>query len=274
MAGEQGKVRHEDVVLAVDGLTLRFGGVVVLDAVTFDVRRGEIFSLIGPNGAGKSSLFNCLSRLYEPASGSMTLDGRDLLRVGPHDVVRHGLARTFQNCALFPTMTVIENVLLGAYRHQRSGLWHTAFGSRRRGRGADPYLDRARELLDVTGLSPLANRPAPDLDYPSQKRVELARALMTTPSVLLLDEPAGGLTEDEAVEISALVRDLRDRLGLSVLLVEHRMSMVMSLSDRVCVLDSGRVIADGEPRDVADDPAVIAAYLGADFAAEHDGGGR
>jgi branched-chain amino acid transport system ATP-binding protein len=262
----------DDVALAVDGLSLRFGGIVVLDGVTFDVRRGEIFSLIGPNGAGKSSLFNCVSRLYQPSAGTMVLDGVDLADVAAHEVVRHGVARTFQNCALFPTMTVLENVLLGAYRHQGTGLRATVAGAWRRTRRVDPFLAQAHDVLALTALTALASRPALELDYPSQKRVELARALMTSPSLLLLDEPAGGLTEDEAAEISALVRDLRRRLGLTVLLVEHRMSMVMSLSDRVCVLESGRVIATGQPDDVASDPAVVAAYLGADFgAATHDG---
>jgi len=252
-------------VLAVENLVLRFGGVVVLDGVSFGVVEGEIFSLIGPNGAGKSSLFNCLSRLYTPSAGSVVLYGHDLLDVDAHEVVGLGLARTFQSCALFPTMTVAENVVLGAYRRQ-AGAWRTA-ARRIRPRGvANEHLARTYDLLAYLGLSAVADRHVAELDYPSQKRVELARALMTSPSVLLLDEPAGGLTVDEADEISRLIRDIRDRLNITVVLVEHRMTMVMSLSDRVCVLDSGKVIANGVPQAVADDPVVIDAYLGTSHA--------
>ena len=254
-------------LLDVDGVTLQFGGLVVLNHVTFDVRDGEIFSLIGPNGAGKSSLFNCISRLYRPSSGSIQLAGADLLALAPHQIAEQGVARTFQNCALFPTMTVHDNVVLGGYRHEAKGLT-AGLVAAARGRAVRRDVEaRARELLTDLGLGPVAGSLAATLDYPSQKRVELARALMSSPRLILLDEPAGGLTAAEVDEIADVVAGIRDRHQLAVLLVEHRMSMVMRLSDRVCVLDSGKVIALGRPSDVARDPAVIAAYLGDDFLA-------
>ena len=229
-------------LLSVEGVTRRFGGIVAVDDVSFDVAEGEIVGLIGPNGAGKTTMFNLITRLYRPDAGEIAFDGASLLRTPPHGIVKRGIARTFQNVELFGSMTVLEHVLLG--RHAR------------RGRSA-------REVLNYVGLAEVAHRPAAELPYGTQKRVELARALASGPRLLLLDEPAGGLNHEEVVELGALIRLLRVNLDLTILLVEHHMGLVMSIAERVHVLDFGRLIASGTPAEVQGNRAVVDAYLGA-----------
>jgi branched-chain amino acid transport system ATP-binding protein len=249
-------------LLEIAQLTMRFGGIVALENVSFAVSKGRIAGLIGPNGAGKTTLFNCLSRLYRPERGDICLNGRSLRQCAASDIAAIGLGRTFQSPALFASMTALDNVKVGGHARGRNGALLDAVtlpSARREERELDEV---AHAMLAFVEMESAAARPAASLSFAARKRVELARALAVRPSLLLLDEPAGGLNHDEVAELGALIRSVRDKLAITILLVEHHMGLVMSLSDQVVVLNFGRVIADGPPDQVRGNPAVAEAYLG------------
>jgi branched-chain amino acid transport system ATP-binding protein len=249
-------------LLRVQDVAVHFGGIVALDGVSFDVARGQIVGLIGPNGAGKTTLFNCVSRLYECDRGEIDFDGQALLSVPRHEVASLGIGRTFQNLALFRTMSVLDNVMVGRHCRMRGGFFANALRLPFAVQSDRAAAEKAHSLLALLDLEAVAAKRVSDLPFGTQKRVELARALAAEPKLLLLDEPASGLNHEEVGRLGELIRTVREKLALTVLLVEHHMNLVMSISDWVVALNFGRRIAQGTPAEVREHPELVRAYLG------------
>jgi len=247
----------------VDNLSLHFGGLKAVDAVSFEIRQGEIFTIIGPNGAGKTSIFNMISRLYDPTAGRLFYEDKDITEVPPHQIASMGIARTFQNIELFDNASVLSNLLVGRHCHSRTKLWQEILFLPNVRAAEKAHRAKVEEVIDLLDLQAYREKIIAGLPYGVRKVVELARALCSEPKLILLDEPSSGLNVEETDDMSFWIRDIKNELGITVLMVEHDMSLVNRVSDRVLALNYGRVIAEGTPAEVQRHPDVVAAYLGA-----------
>ena len=251
-----------DAILSVSGLCMRFGGLLAVDHVAMEIKPQEIFAVIGPNGAGKTTVFNCISGFYKPTEGRIELAGKSIAGLSSHEVANHGVVRTFQNVRLFKGMTVLENLLVAQHQQVRRGLLPGLFKTRAYREAEDKAVAQAVHWLDVMGLRAFANREAGNLAYGHQRRLEIARCMITAPKLLMLDEPAAGLNPQEKLELQHLINELRRDYGVTVLLIEHDMSLVMGVSERILVMEYGKPIAMGLPAEIRSNERVIKAYLG------------
>ena len=251
-----------NVLLSARNLSVRFGGVLAVNDVSFDVKAGEVFTLIGPNGAGKTTVFNLISRIYTPTSGSIDFDGQPLTKLPPHKVAPLGIARTFQNIELFEHATVLQNLLIGRHVHRRTGLWQEVFFTPAARRAEVEARGKVEQVIDLLDLQHHRDATVAGLPYGVRKVVELARALCTQPRLLLLDEPSSGLNVEETEDMAFWIQDIQKELGITVLMVEHDMTLVSKVSDRVLAMNQGEVLAMGTPREVQTHPGVVEAYLG------------
>jgi len=256
-----------DKFFSTENLCIKFGGLKAVDEVSFDVVRGSIFSIIGPNGAGKTTIFNCISGLYKPDTGTISFMGENMVGLKPHRVAQKGIARTFQNIELFANMTTMENLMLGRHIHMRTGIWSGATFFRRGSRAAQEEIrhrERVEEIIDLLDLQAARNQFVGGLPYGTQKLIELGRALALEPQLLLLDEPSAGMNSEEKQDLVFWIKDIQDELGVTILLIEHDMKLIMDISDRILAINFGKPITEGVPSEVQKHPEVLKAYLGED----------